>query len=68
MSLDFKFYQNQDSFVEKLDIEFWYAILDQGSTGIQVQVLVVGNMNTVVALASAGISVGLANWGLAWPG
>ena len=31
---------------------------------VQVQVLV-GNRNTVVALASAGISVGLASWGQA---
>ena len=39
-------------FVEKINFELWYAILDQ--------VLLLGNRNTVVALASAGISV----WGL----
>ena len=31
-----------------------------------VVVLLVADRNTVVALASAGISVGLASWGQAW--
>ena len=42
--------------VEKINFEFWYAILVSQTHTV---------MNTVVALASAGISVGLASWGLA---
>ena len=42
---------------EKINIEFWYAILDQGTSS--------SNRNTVVALASAESSVGLASLGLA---
>ena len=40
--------------VEKINFEFWYAILDQGT------VLLLLDRNAGVALASAGISVGLA--------
>ena len=39
----------------KIDFQFWYTILYHP----------VADRNTVVALASAGISVELASWGLA---
>ena len=46
--------------VEKINVESWYAILVSHAHRHTHR-----DMNTGVALASAGISVGLASWGLA---
>ena len=45
--------------VEKINFEFWYAILYHSP------LLLLLHRNTGVALASAEISVGLVSWGLA---
>ena len=61
MSSNLNFIKIRAVVFEKINFECWYAILDQGKGTSTTPC----NRNTGVALASAGISVGLASWGQA---